>query len=227
MSRWLRVRLVLDRVIAALLLIPCGPLIAALVVLVRRSDGPPALIAVPRVGRHGHQIRMWKLRSMRAESTGGRASGVALTREHDDRITPIGRRLRAHHLDELPQLYNVVRGQMGLLGPRPEAPEFVDLIDPRWRSVLESPPGIAGPTQLIIGDWERDRITACPLGTTYVDEVLPVKLAIDEWYVRRSSPLLDARVISTLVRRFLPGAGSCRLARQVHAAVPEANRVPS
>ncbi len=227
MSRWLRVRIVLDRVLAALLLVPCGPVIAALAVLVRHRDGSPALIAVPRVGRHGREIRMWKLRSMRADAPGGTANGVSLTTDGDDRITPIGRRLRAHHADELPQLYNVMRGDMCLLGPRPEAPEFVDLSDPLWQSVLESPPGIAGPTQLIINDWERERITACPRGTAYVDEVLPVKLAIDQWYLRRSSPRLDARVAATLLRRFMPGSGSFRLDRQVRLAVPEAHRVRS
>lgn len=227
MSPWLRARVVIDRVLAAVLLLLFGPAIVALAMLVRRHDGGPGLIAVPRVGRHGRLIRMWKLRSMDAESAGGRANGVSLSGENDDRITPIGRQLRAYYLDELPQLYNVVRGEMCLLGPRPEAPEYVDLADPDWCSVLECPPGIAGPTQLIVNEWERERITAFPFGTAYVDEVLPVKLAIDHWYVHRSTFRLDALVAATLVRRFMPGTGSYRLRKRVRLEVPEAARVAS
>lgn len=225
MSQWLRVRLAIDRAVAALLLICLAPVMGMCAWLVRRYDGGPAMIAVPRVGRHGRLIRMWKLRSMRAESPDGMATGVALTAAQDSRITPIGRKLRACYLDELPQLYNVLRGEMSLLGPRPEAPEFVDLADPGWRAVLAVPPGIAGPTQLIVDDWERERITADPGGEAYVREVLPVKLAIDAWYISRSTPRLDVQVAVTLLRRFLPGARSDALERRVRSEVPEAARV--
>ena len=137
------------------------PLIAGLMVAIRLNDGGPTIIAVPRVGRNGRTFGMWKLRSMRAETPDGMAKGVALTTEHDDRITPIGRRMRAWHLDELPQLFNVVRGEMCLLGARPEAPEFVDATDPRWRHVLSAPPcprrafrcGCARPGQAIGCGW--------------------------------------------------------------------------
>ncbi len=136
MSRYLRVRIVADRVLAALLLVPCAPVIAVLGWLIHRHDGGPALIAVPRVGLKGEELRMWKLRSMRAETADGRATGIGLTSAGDSRVTPVGRRLRAYHLDELPQLFNVVRGEMTLLGPRPEAPEYVDVDDPEWTAVL-------------------------------------------------------------------------------------------
>lgn len=227
MSNWFRVRLVLDRALAAVLLVLFLPVIAVCVVLVRRHDGGPGLIAVPRLGRRGRIIKMWKLRSMRVDSPDGMASGLALTGEHDPRITPIGIKIRAYYLDELPQLYNVIRGEMCLLGPRPEAPEFVDLDDPLWQEVLAAPPGIAGPTQLIINDWERHRITEDPSGEAYLHEVLPVKLAIDGWYVRRSSPRLDALVAVTLARRLLPGTESYTLKKRVHAAVPQSNQVPA
>ena len=109
------------------------PFIAVLGLAVRLSDRGPAFVGVPRMGRGGQVFTMWKLRSMRADNADGRANGVSLTSIDDNRITPIGTRLRAYYLDELPQLWNVVRGEMGLLGARPEAPEFVDLTDPRWK----------------------------------------------------------------------------------------------
>jgi lipopolysaccharide/colanic/teichoic acid biosynthesis glycosyltransferase len=224
-STWLRLRIHLDRVVALVLLVVLVPVLAVLSIAIWRSDRGPALITVPRVGRDGQTIRMWKLRSMRADTTDGRATGVSLTTGDDDRITPIGRRLRAWYLDELPQLWNVVRGEMCLLGARPEAPEFVDLDDPRWRHILQAPPGLAGPTQLIVNDWERQHISSAPDGSDYVPIVLPVKLAIDEWYVRRASVRLDAQVAMALVRRLLPFLPSTHLADRVCHEVPESRTV--
>ena len=221
MSRYLRVRMVLDRLVAAVGLVVLSPVIGVLGWLVHRHDGGPAFITVERVGRHGRPMRMWKLRSMRAESADGRATGVSLTSAGDDRITPIGAKLRAGHLDELPQLINVVRGEMTLLGPRPEAPEYVDATDDDWRAVLAAPPGIAGPTQLAVGDWERDIITAAPDGSAYERDVVPVKVAIDRWYVEQASPGIDALVVVGLARR-LAGRPVGALLERIRAGVPEA-----
>lgn len=221
MSRYLRVRMVLDRLLAAVGLVALSPVIGVLGWLVHRHDGGPAFITVERVGRHGRPMRMWKLRSMRAESADGRATGVSLTSAGDDRITPIGAKLRAGHLDELPQLFNVVRGEMTLLGPRPEAPEYVDATDDDWRAVLAAPPGIAGPTQLAVGDWERDIITAAPDGSAYERDVVPVKVAIDRWYVEQASPGIDALVVVGLARR-LAGRPVGALLERIRAGVPEA-----
>lgn len=225
MSRYLSIRLIVDRVVAAVLLVIASPVLAGLGLLVRR-DGGPALIAVPRVGRDGVDLPMWKLRSMRAETADGRATGVALTRAGDDRITPTGRWLRRLHLDELPQLANVVSGHMALLGPRPEAPEFVDPTDPSWTAVLAAPPGIAGPTQLVVGDWESEVISAAPDGSAYRDVVLPVKLAIDRWYVERATPTIDVLVAVGVLQR-VAGREPATLLRRVRAAVPEASVVPA
>jgi len=222
LSAWLRLRLIADRVVALVAGIVLAPFIAAMAVLVRREDGGPGFIAVTRVGRDGRPFRMWKLRSMRATRPDGTADGLTLSGGHDDRITQIGRRMRAYHFDELPQLLNVVRGEMGILGPRPETPEFVDLDDPMWQEVLTIPPGIAGPTQVIVNDWERSLIDEVPDGSAYRTKVVPVKLAIDQWYLHRSSPITDALVAITLVRRFLPGTESTTLKIAVFDAVPEA-----
>ncbi len=168
---------------------------------------------------------MWKLRSMRADGPDGRAAGLTLSGTVDDRITPVGRKLREYYLDELPQLWNVVTGDMSLLGPRPEAPVWVNLEDPSWQVVLSVPPGMAGPTQMIVGEWERELISSDDDGSAYRTKVLPVKLAIDSWYVQSSSPLTDALVAVTLVRRFLPGTKSWTLKKRVFAEVPEARVV--
>jgi lipopolysaccharide/colanic/teichoic acid biosynthesis glycosyltransferase len=220
LTRWLRVRVVLDRVVAVLLLLPLAPVIGVLALLVRRHDGGPGLIRVQRVGCGGRTFGMWKVRSMRVDRADGVAAGVPLTGALDPRLTPIGIRMRAYYLDEMPQLFNVARGEMSLLGPRPEAPEFVDG-GSAWRSVLTVPPGIAGPTQLVVNDWERELITEDPSGSAYVEHVVPVKVALDGWYVRRSSPALDTLVLVTLFRRLLPGTGSYTLKKLVRGEVAE------
>lgn len=220
MSRWLRFRSVTDRVTALGVLTLVSPLIAALAVAVRVSDRGQAFVAVPRVGRNGHIFRMWKLRSMRIEQNDGRARGVSLTSAEDERITPMGRWMRAYYLDELPQLWNVVRGEMGLLSARPEAPEFVDLEDPQWALVVSAPPGVAGPTQLIVNEWEHQVISLDPSGASYLEVVLPVKLAIDEWYVRNASFRLDLLIARALFLRLASRPPLPELTRLIHEQVP-------
>jgi hypothetical protein len=166
---------------------------------------------------------MRKIRTMRADTPSGHATGAQLTTADDDRITRVGGRLRSYHIDELAQLVNVAKGDMLLLGPRPEAPEYVDMDNPDWQHVLSVPPGMAGPTQVIVNDWERHIITTSPDGSGYEDIVLPVKLAIDRWYLRTCSPLTDVLVAITLVRRFVPGTGSWTLKQRVLRAVPQAH----
>ena len=221
-SLWLRVRLLIDRARAGVRRARASPALAVLMLLGRRHDGGPGLIRVPRVGRGGDTFGMLKIRSMRVDGADGRAAGVALTGTGDDRITPVGARLRRLHLDEIPQLYNVVRGEMCLLGPRPEAPEFVDLDDPAWQTVLDVPPGIAGPTQLVVGEWERTEIDRDRNGHTYSEVVVPVKLAIDRWYVQHATPRLDLNVLAGLARSVAGTGHLGRLGRVVSDSVPEA-----
>jgi lipopolysaccharide/colanic/teichoic acid biosynthesis glycosyltransferase len=223
--RWIEVRLILDRFVAAVALTLLSPLVALSAVLVKRHDGGPAFVRVERVGQGFEPFMMWKLRSMRADRPDGRASGTALTARDDERITSIGRHLRSYHVDEIPQLVNVVRGEMLLLGPRPETPEYVDAGDVRWQHLLRIPPGIAGPTQLVVSEWERRLIAADPEGSAYRDVILPVKLAIDQWYVDTVSPARDLEVAVALAKRFLPGSQASRMRRRVVGEVPEARCV--
>jgi lipopolysaccharide/colanic/teichoic acid biosynthesis glycosyltransferase len=217
---------VLDRVAAAVLLPVVGPLIAVLAWRVRRHDGPPALIALDRVGRHGTSFRMWKLRSMRVDQPDHRASGAVITSVGDDRITEVGRWLRRWRLDELPQLLNVLRGEMALVGPRPETPELVDLDDPRWSAVLAVRPGITGVTQLVVERWEGEVLQEGSQESSYRDLILPVKLAVDRWYVERGSPVLDLGIAWSMVQRFALGRPETRAERTARARVPEVAVVP-
>jgi len=163
---------------------------------------------------------------MRAEASDGRALGAVLTAADDDRVTPTGRTLRRWRADELPQLINVVRGEMSLVGPRPETPSLVDLADPSWPAVLQVAPGITGPTQLVVEQWEVAPLTAGSHEDRYRDEILPVKLAVDEWYVRSATPLLDLQIAWSMVERFVLGRTDTSVQARVRREVPEAARVP-
>lgn len=224
MSRWLRVRGPLDRIVGFVGALVCAPVVALLGLLVRRADGGPGLVALPRVGSDGRVFAMRKLRTMRAEEADGAARGSRITAGNDDRVTPIGRRLRSLHLDELPQLWNVARGEMLLLGPRPETPELVDPDDARWRRVLTVAPGLAGPTQLVLDEFEQSQLTGPDPQRDYRDRVLPLKLAVDQWYVAHATPWVDALVVVSFVQRVVLGRPSCAVARLVHRAVPETAR---
>ncbi len=202
MSAWLRRRAVADRVLAALLLIPLAPVLAAVVGIVR-VGGPPAVLGVRRCGRGGRPFAMHKVRTMRAAGPDGLAGGSALSSGDDDRITPVGRRLRRFRVDELPQLADVVRGHMTLVGPRPEDPRYVDADDPLWATVLQAPPGIVGPTQVLVHRWEAAAMRGDGAEATYVRDILPAKLAIDAWYVRAASPRIDVVTVVSLVQSFL------------------------
>ncbi len=223
MSRWLRWRVHLDRLVAAALAAATAPFVLALALLVRVADGPPSLIALQRVGRHGRRFGMWKLRTMLPSAD---SAGPPITRAHDDRITPLGKRLRRYRFDELPQLLNVVRGDMALIGPRPETPEYVRLQDPRWQRVLQAKPGIAGLAQALVASWEAEALVAGRCDDVYRDEILPVKLTIDSWYVRHASPSVDLLVLVSILQQLIGRRGATGARRRLRQLVPEAARVP-
>lgn len=226
-ATWIRGRsAVLDRIVAVLLIPVLAPIIAVLGWWVRHFDGGPPLIGLARVGRGGTPFTMWKLRSMRSEQADGSSGGAAITAADDDRITPVGAMMRRWRLDELPQVWNVARGDMGLLGPRPESPALVDLDDLRWHRVLAARPGITGPTQLVVEQWESERLQDGSQEDVYRTEILPVKLAVDEWYVRRGSALIDVQVAWSMVERFVLHRSDTWIGRVVRSAVPDAQRIP-
>lgn len=219
MTRWLRVRWRFDRALALALSVLSAPVAGGLWLLVRVVDGPPAIVRLPRVGQGGVEFDMSKFRSMTVRTAAGHSGGSALTMGADPRVTNLGRRLRHFRLDELPQLANVVRGEMALLGPRPETPVYVDLDDPRWQAVVQAVPGIAGPTQVLIHDFEA----GLAIGDLkrYEAEMVPVKLAIDQWYLTHASPFIDALVLWALLERFAARRSTTALHRRLEREVPE------
>jgi len=201
----------MQRALALLLLVVLGPLILVLAVAVRLTSPGPAFHRATRV-RPGGTFTLFKVRTMRI---GAAHAGPGITAAGDARVTRLGRLLRRTKLDELPQLWNVVRGDMALVGPRPEDPRYVDWTDPLHAHVFGALPGITGPTALAYRDEEarlassasdrarsQGRAEASPedLDAIYRDEVLPAKLALDAAYLRSRSFLGDLRILQATVR---------------------------
>src|SRR5262245_48293956 len=138
-------RRLLDVTLAGTLLIALSPLLALLAALVRATSPGPALFRQTRIGRYGRPFVLLKLRTMRADAA---CTGPAITAGADPRITPLGARLRRAKLDELPQLWNVLCGDMSLVGPRPEVPHYVARYTPAQRAVLRARPGLTDPASL-------------------------------------------------------------------------------
>jgi len=180
---YLPCKAVLDLVLGSVFLILTIPLILSVALIVRLTSRGPAFFAQTRLGKHGRLYSLYKLRTMVDDAEAG--TGPVWAHADDPRVTPIGRFLRATHIDELPQLFNVVRGEMSLVGPRPERPELVARIDwniPLYHERLNIRPGMTGFAQLRL-----------PPDTTM--ESVREKLAYDLYYVQHVGLWLDARII--------------------------------
>jgi lipopolysaccharide/colanic/teichoic acid biosynthesis glycosyltransferase len=180
---------VLDAVLAAALLLITSPLLALAALAIRLESRGPVFYRQLRVGRDGEQFELWKLRTMvpGAETMG---AGIYVL-EGDARITRVGRLLRRFSLDELPNLVNVLRGEMAIVGPRPTVREQVDRYTDRQRRRLEVKPGITGWAQI-------NGRTSLPW---------PERIELDVWYVEHRSLRLDLRILARTARMLATGHG--------------------
>ncbi len=188
---WQRaVKRALDLVLGLVALVLLLPVMALVAVAVALDSTGPIIYGARRVGRGGREFTMWKFRSM---ARGAENVGPAVTGAYDFRITRVGAFLRRTKLDELPQLVNVLAGQMSLVGPRPEAPTYVERWSHEERGILAVRPGITGPTQIAYID-EEERLEGDP-DAGYVGELMHAKLAIDLDYVRRFTLRRDLAIL--------------------------------
>lgn len=172
----------IQRILAVIGLVLTSPLTAVACVVIRVASPGPALFRAQRVGQNGVEFTMLKLRTMHVA-----ASGSSITAGRDPRVFRAGRALRALKIDELPQLVNIVRGEMAFVGPRPEAPDVVSRHYQPWmHETLEVPPGIVGPGSLGYY-YEEDLLPddSVEAAEIYATTLLPRKLARDLVFVRR------------------------------------------
>jgi lipopolysaccharide/colanic/teichoic acid biosynthesis glycosyltransferase len=182
-------------------LLALSPLLVVLAAAIWFTDGSPILFRQKRVGRNGRHFQLLKLRSMRTGK-----QGMQVTSAGDPRVTRIGRTLRHYKLDEIPQLWNVVRGDMSLVGPRPEVPRYVDYGQPVWRAILSRRPGITDLPTLVYRNEEEILAQSPNPEKSYREVILPDKLAMNLAYARRSSAWQDLRLVFLSVRYSLQPA---------------------
>jgi lipopolysaccharide/colanic/teichoic acid biosynthesis glycosyltransferase len=171
------------------------PVLAGVALVIIFDDGPPVLFNQMRVGRNGKLFRIWKFRTMRFGSTGS-----VITTVGDGRVTRVGKKLRKFKLDELPQLFNVLKGDMSLVGPRPEVPEYVQVEAPIWRSVLRFRPGVTDLATLLYRDEERILGASGDPNSFYLASVLPAKLILNLAYHLSRSFRQDLKLILLTIR---------------------------
>ena len=184
-----------DFVCAAAGLLVLSPILAGLALAIVWRDGTPILFRQSRIGLGGRPFQIWKFRTMRAGSV-----GRSITSAGDQRITSIGALLRRYKLDELPQLFNVLRGEMSLVGPRPEVPEYVSLETPVWQAILQVRPGITDLASLLYRNEEGLLHTHPDPDAFYRRQVQPAKLALNLSYLKRRSFGSDLRLIFQSIR---------------------------
>ena len=212
---------IVEAAAAILGIVACSPVLALVAAGVRLTSPGPAIFRQRRVGRHGAEFTLMKFRTMRVHDAphGVTASG-------DPRVTGLGRWLRRLKVDELPELWNIARGDMSFVGPRPEVPRYVDLNDPVWREVLSARPGVTDPVTLRLIDEEsvlasvsedRERF--------YLDVLQPYKLAGYVEYLRQRTCISDLDVIlRTALAVILPVSAPPPSVGEIRAVAAAARR---
>ncbi len=186
---------VLEPIVAAIGLIVCLPvlLIAAIGIVI--ESGWPFLFRQRRVGRSGRIFTLYKLRSMRVGK-----QGAPITASGDARVTRTGTLLRRYKLDELPQLWNVVVGDMQIIGPRPELPSFVDQGDFRWQTLLLEKPGLTDLSTLVHRNEEEMLRKYSDPELAYREEILPAKMSLSARYQAKRDLWSDLRLLMMTAR---------------------------
>jgi lipopolysaccharide/colanic/teichoic acid biosynthesis glycosyltransferase len=179
----------LDLGLSAFLLVVLSPIIVVSVIVIKLDTPGPVFYRAGRVGFRGRTLRMLKFRKMPVGT-----SGAKLTASEDERLTRSGVWLTRLKIDEIPQLIHVVRGEMSLVGPRPEDPEFVEMMRDDYDLILEVKPGITGYSQLAFAEESRILDSSDPL-SHYVGRLFPQKMGLDMMYARDQGLRLNLKIL--------------------------------
>jgi len=209
------IKRIFDITIALIGLIILAPVFAVIAILIKLDSPGPVFFRGKRVGQYGKMFYILKFRSMVPDAP---QKGAAITCNDDPRITRTGRFLRKTKLDELPSLVNVLKGEMSLVGPRPEAPTWVEHYTPQQRVVLTVKPGITGLAQIKYRN-EEALLSRANLETEY-PQIMNDKLNIDLNYVKNRSFLLDTRILLETVMVLFSGSDRQRTTAMVQSRLP-------
>jgi lipopolysaccharide/colanic/teichoic acid biosynthesis glycosyltransferase len=181
-----------DLTLSFVALLVMSPVLLVVALAVKCSSPGPVFHRAQRVGKGGRLFTLYKFRSMVPNAA---AQGPGVTGRDDPRVTPVGRVLRRTKLDEWPQLLNTLKGDMSLVGPRPEDPRYVALYSAEQRQVLRVKPGVTSPAT-VLHSHEEDLLTGDNWEHTYVTQILPTKLRIELDYLSRRTLFSDLRVLA-------------------------------
>ena len=187
-----------DIVASAIGLLVLWPVFLVIAVLIKLEDGGPVFYRQERIGYKGKPFKIWKFRTMVVNAD---KLGKPLTAGRDPRITRVGYWLRKFKLDELPQLLNVLLGEMSLVGPRPEVPQYVALYAPEQKKVLDLIPGITDPASIMFANEAELLAEASDPEKFYIEHIMPTKIRLNMEYASHATLCSDILVIlKTLVR---------------------------
>ena len=195
-------RSLIERLAAAAGLLVCSPVLLAAGACIVLESGWPVIFSQERVGQCGSRFRLVKLRSMRTD-----LSGAGITASGDARITKAGAFLRKYKIDELPQLWNILAGQMQWIGPRPEVPAFVNPQDPLWRMTLSEKPGLTDLSSLVFRNEEEILATYSEPARAYCEKILPCKLTLSARYLQKRTFISDCKLLFLTVKYSFCPAG--------------------
>lgn len=194
------IKIIFDKLFALLGLIMLSPVLLIVAILIKVKMPGPILFCQKRVGQHGRLFTVYKFRSMtvskQAETVDKSSKdGTSIAAEEQNRITPLGEKLRRYKLDELPELWNVLIGDMSFVGPRPDVPGYADKLDGKDRDILKLKPGITGPASLKYRN-EEELLANVDNPKQYNDEVIyPDKVRINLYYLSHYSFIQDIQMI--------------------------------
>jgi lipopolysaccharide/colanic/teichoic acid biosynthesis glycosyltransferase len=187
-----------DILFSIVMLLLLSPLLISMAVIVALDSPGGVFFGQIRVGKSGRHFRLWKFRTMKVNAE---SSGQLTVGSRDNRITRAGFYLRKYKIDELPQLWNVLTGDMSIVGPRPEVPRYVAMYNEEQKQVLSILPGITDYASLLYFT-ENDLLAASSNPEeTYIREIMPAKLELNLKYIREMSFLGDMKIVLLTARR--------------------------
>jgi lipopolysaccharide/colanic/teichoic acid biosynthesis glycosyltransferase len=193
---------IFDIAVSVCVLVATAPLLAAAAALIWLESGPPVFFIQKRVGRNFTSFPIIKLRTMTANTT-----GPLVTAGGDLRVSRVGRALRASKVDELPQFFNVLRGEMSIVGPRPEVPKYVQMFTERYKLILSVRPGITDLASIVYRNEEKILAASRDPLREYELNILPKKLDLAETYIHTRSVWHDCLIILRTALVTFRGAG--------------------
>lgn len=191
-----------DLTLSVILLTVFSPMILICALLAKNQSPGGVFYKAKRLGQNGKIFSMYKFRTM-VENADTLGHSASITRDQDPRVTKIGRFLRGSKLDELPQLINVIKGEMSFVGPRPEAPEYIKYYTQNQLRTFSVKPGITGISQIENRDEEKKLRGIDDVELYYTSTLMPEKLKLDLWYVDNANIWLDLKILVKTVYKVI------------------------